>query len=161
MRLASLARSRTQQPSLDEYVDGLVRLRLESWRPVGALEPNPDDIEMAQSLKARLGELEDDIVELQHAFETGDMRLKDYNATLSALRTQQEGSERALGALLAPTYTPDDLDAPAAWIEGSLAERREVLSILIDHIRLLPMGSGLGAGRVRERIPETTEVIWR
>lgn len=146
---------------LDEYIDGLVRLRLESWRPVGALEPSPEDVEASQSLRGRLRELEEDIAELQQAFEAGGMRFRDYNAALNALRAQQEASERALSALLAPTYTPDDLDASATWIDGSLAERREVLGILIDHIRLLPMGGGIGPQKVRERIPETTEVIWR
>ncbi len=144
---------------LMEYIDGLIRMRLESWHPVGDAVLSEGDIAIAAELQRALGEIEEDLAQLEVMFKVGGIRFKDYGAALSALRTRQEGAQRALAEFQAPAPTLDDADILAAWIEGSLEDRREVLGILVDHIKLHPIGK-VGPFRARAMIPDTTEVVW-
>lgn len=146
-------------PMLLEYIDGLVRLRLESWEPVADVGPVEDRAHELAELQQHLKEVEEDLTEIRATFEAGGIRFKDYNEALSTLRAQQEGAQRALTKLLAPVPTPDDLDVVAAWEGGVLEDQREVLRILIDHIKLLPMGR-VGPAKARQMMPVTTEVVW-
>lgn len=134
---------------LQEYLDGLVRMRLESWQPVGELEREAGELAVIEGLQGRAAEIEEDLAQLQASFHAGDIRFADYNTALSALRTQQEATSRALSDLQVSVVVPDDLDVLAVWEEGEVEERREVLATLVDHIKLLPVGK-VGPIRMRE-----------
>lgn len=145
---------------VQDYIDGLVRMRLESWQPVGEADVLDEDIEAVTDLQRRLMEIEEDIANLQATFNAGGIRFGDYNTALSALRTQQEVTEQSLADFHVATTLPLDLDVLAVWEEGEVEEKREVLAALIDHIKLLPVGK-VGPIRMREMTPLTTEVAWR
>lgn len=147
-------------PVVMDYIDGLVRMRIEGWQPVADAEDFEGEVEEVTTLQRRLMEVEEDIAELQASFNSGGIRFGDYNTALSALRTQQEATHRALETFQVGAVVPEDLDLLAAWEEGEVEERREVLGILIDHIKLLPVGK-VGPIRMREMTPLTTEVVWR
>lgn len=151
---------RRNLPMLNEYIEGLVAMRLETWRPIGEVGPDEGMTEAAGELQRELVELAEDVADLEAAFKAGSIRFKDYNAALSALRTRQEGAQAALNRLRAPEPVLLDLDPLEAWASGSLDQRRAVLATLVDHITLLPMGK-VGPAKARELLPERTPVAWR
>ena len=135
------------------------QMRFESWQPVHG-EAVASDGETLVTLETRLREVEEDLAELQATFDAGDMRFGDYQHALSALRTREKGARSALTQELAPRSTLDGLDPVWAWTHGSVERRRYALAVLVDHIKLLPVGR-IGPVRVREMMPDMTEIHWR
>ena len=146
-------------PMLMEFVDDLVRIRLESFEPVSDEELEEADAEAIAALERELGEVEDDLGDLQRAFEAGQMRFKDYNAALSALRTRQEALQAALEQRLARGKAPTIEDRLVGWKAGDVNERRTILASLVDHITLLPIGR-VGPVKAREMLPAATQISW-
>ena len=144
---------------LNEYVDKAVTIRLESWQPVGEGDALEEDAEAVAALEAELGTVLEDLADLKAAFEAGTMRFRDYNASLSALRTREEALQGALNARLVQRHTPEDLSALEAWHSDDLGLRRGALAQVVDHIKLLPVGR-VGPKRMREAMDETTRVKW-
>lgn len=145
---------------LQDYIDGLVRMRIEGWEPVADEELDADLFGEVVILQKALIEVDEDLAQLQSAFQSGDIRFADYNVALSALRTRQEAAQRAVAEHQGSALVPEDLDLLAAWENGEVEERREVLGILIDHVKLHPIGK-VGPVRMRELTPVATEVVWK
>jgi DNA invertase Pin-like site-specific DNA recombinase len=145
---------------VEEYVDTIIRVRIEQAEPVGDGAMPEELAEQADQLQARLREIEEDIADLMSAFNAGDIRFKDYNTSLATLRNLQELTEKALADLDVAQEIDPDTDLLAQWEDGDVEERRAVLEWAIDHIKLHPIGK-VGPVRAREMIPLTTEVVPR
>lgn len=145
---------------LQQYLDGAVRGHIEAATPVGDGGVPEAMGEQAEKLQAQLDEVTADIADLQAAFKAHDIRFKDYNAALSALRDLEEETARELRILETDVQVDPDLDLLAAWEDGTVPRRRAVLGQVIDHVKLHPIGK-VGPVRARQMIPESTEVVWR
>lgn len=146
---------------VEEYIDLIVRRWIEDRiEPAGDGGVSEEVAEKADELQARLREIEEDIADLQAAFNAGEMRFKDYNPALAALRNLQELTEKALADLNTVEEIDPDMDMLAQWEDGDIEDKRLVLTRALDHVKLHPVGK-VGPIRAKEMIPQTTEVVFR
>ncbi len=106
-------------------------------------------------MRQELENIEEDLNYVQLSFSRGELRFKDYHASLNALRAREEAAQKALTTLLVPKGQPSDFNALEAWMEGSIE-----LEVTVDHITLLPIGR-VGPAKAKAMISMTTEVHWR
>lgn len=144
------------------YIDGIVRNRIEMFEPMGDIETGGDEMEaQIAELNRRLEEVNEDIADLQVAFNSREIRFKDYNSALATLRTSQELIEKSIAETGKRAKTEPDIDLLAAWEDGSVEERRAVLEWVIDHIKIHPVGRGMSSRALIESLPTSCEVVFR
>jgi len=146
---------------VEQFIDGAVRARIAAAEPRGSGNASSEAAERIDEVNVRLQEIGEDINALQAAFKANEIRFKDYNVTLSALRSSQEVAERTLRELREGEATnADKEDLAASWDSDDVDDRRKVLATYFDHIKLYPIGK-VGPIRAKAMIPETTVLVPR
>lgn len=142
---------------VEEYVDSIVRARIEMSWVVGDGERTEAMDERVVELQSKLSEIEEDITALQTTFKAGEIRFKDYNIALAALRDLQETTELALSDVSNDRALDTDIDLLATWEDGSVEEKRTVMEWAIDHIVLQPIGR-VGPFKAKELVSVATQI---
>lgn len=163
--ISASTRSSAKRPAYDRMKRNLFHVtewvstvRLEEAWPVAPEVPQDDG---GEALSVELGEVEQDIAELQDTLKSGGIRFADYNMALAALRTREEAITHALRQRASEQPPdPSEVDFKAMWRSGDVEAKRKVLAWAVDHIVIHPVGM-VGPVRARAMVPETVIVVPR
>jgi site-specific DNA recombinase len=146
---------------LEQYVLPAVEARLADVRPFAA--PDDDDPEARElaRLWAQHDTLDSKIAKLQQRYEDDDdFDAADYVSLVNRLRAKVNAIEGQIREHKPPPRAADlGDDVLATWLGGGFADRREILTAVVERIVLDPVGK-VGPVRARAMVPETTTIIW-
>ena len=143
------------------YLDAVIRNRIEMFEPMGEVQADEDGPSaQVREIEAKLTEVREDIADLQADFEAGEIRYRDYQRSLAALRTREEGAENALGQAAKRGEIETEVDLLATWEDGSVEEKRAIFGHFVDHVKMHPIGR-VGPFKALELVPTSTEVVFK
>lgn len=142
-----------------EYLDLIVRKRIELWEPTGDVDESNDESHVTE-LRRQLEQVNEDVEDLQEAFRSKTIRFRDYNTTLAMLREQEDALRAAITEAETRSEVDIELDLLETWEQGSVEEKRAIAEHFIDHIVIHPTGK-IGPIRIRETMPQTTEIVYK
>jgi site-specific DNA recombinase len=145
----------------EEFLTGAVERRLADVRGFADLDDTDAGHELGRLIAER-DMVDSKIIKLRERYETDpDFDAEDFVPMVRRLRNRLHELEAEIAGHETPTRLGDlGEDALATWQTGTLAERREILAALVEHVTLHPIGK-VGPVRARAMVPATTEIAWR